>query len=372
MTCCPCLVIVREWDKLAVSMAYLTDKVYGTELCRFALRTNHGRTNGPFVDLQILRNTALMLRDSYAKVHTGCTLPHTPHLFPRPASVINLFPSSTSSSIAALKSLNLTIMDRVPVTMNPVPIFSSVNRRCMHFRGAVQHKDDGTYSPVYVKIVDPGYGEEAHRLLASHSPPLAPQLLYCDKILPHLLLVVMEDLQGTTLDTLRTPMDIDTSDILGAIDRDIVSAVSLLHAKNLVHGDVRASHVVIQHSTAREEEDGVTRAYLLKFDWALEEGQALYSLWMHDDDSEWPKPVENLRARVIKKVHDETMLARLREQFIPKTELVRDCHHSDEDTRSEGEDTNRPSKKPRLSPIDTDGLMGLSSMQELDKDEVPV
>ena len=359
---------------LTVWMAYLTDSVHGAVLCRIRLQgctVYLGPKQCPIVimkpmdrkstvvSLQILRDTARMLRDSYAKVHTGSTLPHTPHLFPRPASIINLLPSATPASIASLAALNLTITDQVPM-MDPIPTFGG--RRWAHFRGAVQNPANGTYSPVYVKITGWGYGEAAHRLLADHDPPLAPQLLYCDKIAHGFTMIVMEDLQGDTLDVLSAPI---SDDVATAIDRDIAPAIGLLHANNLVHGDVRGSHVVIQRSTTRDHEDGTTRAYLLKFNWALEEGEARYPGFnMMDESVEWVAPVKGLRHRQIEKAHDIWMLGKLRDLYVQRDSLVHDdtegsTSRDEGESRDENEES-RLAKRPRLCPDDTSSLTGTS------------
>ncbi|KAM5541165.1 hypothetical protein V8D89_005094 [Ganoderma adspersum] len=365
MTCCPCLVVSLEQMVLTVWMAYLKDSVHGSELCRIRLKRYVKcpmDRQSTVVSLQILRNTARMLRDSYAKVHTGSILPHTPHLFPRPASIINILPSVTPASIASLASLNLTITDQVPVSMHPIPTLGG--HRWGHFRGAIQNPADGAYSPVYIKFTGWGYGEAAHRLLARHDPPLAPQLLYCNEVLYGFKMIVMEDLQGDTLDALSAPV---SDDVATAIDRDIVPAVSLLHTNNLVHGDVRASHVVVQRSTTRDREDGTTRAFLLKFNWALKEGEARYPTFdMTDDDNvEWVAPVEDLRQRHIEKAHDVSMLWKLRDSYVGRSSLVRDrtedSTYSDECEGSEAENEDRRlAKRPRLSPDGTSSLTGTS------------
>ena len=364
MTCCPCLVIVREKGetKLTVSMAYLTDTVHGAELFRIYLPTGDmyaGTRRCPIifmsggdmeredatVSIQILRNTAQMLRDSYAKVHTGSTLPHTPHLFPRPASIISLLLSATPASIASLTALNLTITDQVPM-MHPIPTLGG--RRLTHFRGAVQNPADGTYSPVYVKITGWGYGEAAHRLLADHDPPLAPQLLYCDNVTHDFKMIVMEDLQGDTLDALVGTLVSQTDEIVTAIDRDIERAVSLLHANNMVHGDIRPSHVVAQRSTDRE--DGTTRAFLLKFDYAGEEGAAKYPpVHRMDCDVEWVAPAEKLHCLAIKKDHDVGMLAKLRDSIVRRDSFVWRAQAGDR----------RLVKRLILSPVVASGVAGL-------------
>ncbi|PIL34906.1 hypothetical protein GSI_02693 [Ganoderma sinense ZZ0214-1] len=392
MTCCPCLVIFRERGIVRVWTAYLTDKVHGRELFPIhpgSLSYCYFEEKETRLSLQILKNTARMLRDSYAKVHTGSALPHTPHLFPRPASIIDFLPSATPSSVAALAALNLTITDRVPGTMHPIPTFGG--RRWGHFRGAVQNPIDGTYTPVYIKFTGRGYGEAAHRLLARHDPPLAPQLLYCDEVLTGLKMIVMEDVQGDTLDTpstlslsTGTPV-LDDSDVLAAIDRDIVRAVRLLHENDLVHGDLRGSHVVIQRAS-----DGATRAYLLKFNWAREVGQARYPIEL-DRNVEWPEHWELMRHSFIRKTDDECMLGRLRDSLAPLASLgcsagaevrlgVRERADSDPDEvegaagiDDEGDAAmgdRRPSKRQKLSPIDAGGLEGLTRMDVDDDEEV--
>ncbi|EUC53734.1 adaptin amino-terminal region protein, partial [Rhizoctonia solani AG-3 Rhs1AP] len=87
------------------------------------------------------------------------------------------------------------------------------------------------------------YNFEAHKLLADHS--LAPKLISRDaeRVGGGLLMIVME-LSGTSLDNYTSNPKFDLS-LFHQVRKDIETALAILHAKNLVFGDLRPPNVLI-------------------------------------------------------------------------------------------------------------------------------
>ncbi|KAH9847048.1 hypothetical protein C2E23DRAFT_863651 [Lenzites betulinus] len=103
------------------------------------------------------------------------------------------------------------------------------------------------------------YSEVAHRLLAAHDPPLAPQLHCCMPLLGGIMVVVMDVVRGhdaiATIDH-NAPLPSSTVD-------EVKTALETLHNAGLVHGDLRRPNIV-----AVERGPGRMGAMLIDFDWA--------------------------------------------------------------------------------------------------------
>ena len=153
-----------------------------------------------------------------------------------------------------------------------------------------------TPKDVVVKFVY-HYGVEAHRLLASKS--LAPQLWYHGKVgiqegdpsYGHLRMVVMEYIDGETLDRVK--------EIPQMIKEEIRRALDILHNEGHVFGDLRRPNVMI---TKNKE------VKLIDFDWAGVHMKSQYPLLI-SPNLKWPAGVEALS--LMKKEHDDIMLEQL-------------------------------------------------------------
>ncbi|PIL30229.1 hypothetical protein GSI_07406 [Ganoderma sinense ZZ0214-1] len=193
-TCCPCLVIGTLGSTVQIYAAFFADWVYRTHLCDFALDATD-----PNVDekVRIIRNTARMLREAYARLHVGVSLGPPKHaLLPWPAILM-----------PAPLPVHLYLLDRVLLGQSN-DLFTGK----LKLPGPLNNNDggDGDRSkessrpevrelPVHVKFTD-NYGVAAHRLLAAHTDasgaprPLAPQLYWAGEVVPGLWMVVMETL----------------------------------------------------------------------------------------------------------------------------------------------------------------------------------
>ncbi|PIL28616.1 hypothetical protein GSI_08658 [Ganoderma sinense ZZ0214-1] len=331
MTCCPCLIIDMHGFCMHFYAAYFTDDVYRTHLCDIPLPVNPawsdaapGEYSNAF-KFQVIRKTARELRKSYARVHTGSALPDAPHLYPQPAH----FAASPLPG-------PLTLVDRVPVSPLALPPARFLVRPPLLFTGVLQTMDGGQ-KPVHVKFTtDRDYGVAAHRLLAKYelepepsdadededtrerTPwPLAPAFLH-RLLFPgtYTRMVLMETLGGDTLEHLlasNSGAAVSEADLA-----DIRTAVAVLHRHGFVHGDIRASNVLVQRQDAEEGGRGRTggplqsraRAFLLDFDWAGRAGKAKYPVSL-DERLEWPRPARELRGRYITKRDDLFMLGKM-------------------------------------------------------------
>ncbi|PIL28045.1 hypothetical protein GSI_09896 [Ganoderma sinense ZZ0214-1] len=195
-TCCPCLVIGTAGATLQIFAAYFADRIYRTHLCDFALDADadaHHDVAAVATKLRVIRNTARMLREGYARVHVGAyILPPThtcrPHLLPRPTILM---------PVPAPLPVHLYLRDRVTRGQNS-DVFTGTLTLSAH-RGTDDSESSDRELPVHVKFV-PEYSVAAHRLLATHTDasgaprPLAPQLYWAGEIVPGLWMIVMETL----------------------------------------------------------------------------------------------------------------------------------------------------------------------------------
>ncbi|KAL5632279.1 hypothetical protein ACGC1H_000325 [Rhizoctonia solani] len=155
--------------------------------------------------------------------------------------------------------------------------------------------DDGRR--LVIKFSD-SYHFEAHKLLADRS--LAPKLVSqrAEPVGGDLLMVVME-LSGTSLDRyLSTHPGLDRS-TLDRVRTDVQDALEILHAHNLVFGDLRQPNVLVTQAL---------RGQLVDFDWCGVQGQARYPIGINTGLC-WPVGVE--KGSLMFKQHDKLMLRRL-------------------------------------------------------------
>ena len=142
------------------------------------------------------------------------------------------------------------------------------------------------------------YGKRGHELLANATPKaLAPRLYYCEKPedAGNLWIVVMEYIEGNLLynsDAQITPL----------LRADIAAALDILHAHDIVFGDLRKGNIISSPVGAK----------LLDFDWCGEDGKVFYPPAINlsrDQDGKsminWHPGVQ--RGAPIKKEHDMFM-----------------------------------------------------------------
>ena len=167
---------------------------------------------------------------------------------------------------------------------------------CVTLRAQTESAQD-----IVVKFVE-RYSESAHHTLAEAN--LAPRLLHYGPLQwspqrpgGSLYMVAMEYIDGDTLASAKSTMN---EDMVKRVKSDLKRALTLLHEKDLVFGDLRPPNVMITKEGKRVK--------LIDFDWAGVAGQVEYPHLLSPAVT-WPKGVQTLDP--IKKEHDLEMLDNL-------------------------------------------------------------
>ena len=159
---------------------------------------------------------------------------------------------------------------------------------------------------VFVKFATK-YHEAAHRLLTDEDPPLAPALYSCTRVIGDMYMVVMEYIPASR----GCPMDRHSRFIgssapqlaIEVVDRDVSKALGLLHARNLVFGDLRETNLLYL------PEDG-GRVLLVDFDGVGRDGIDRYSTCLNPEAG-----LGVARGQIMEKSHDRENLERLMERL---------------------------------------------------------
>ncbi|CUA72675.1 hypothetical protein RSOLAG22IIIB_04996 [Rhizoctonia solani] len=174
--------------------------------------------------------------------------------------------------------------------------------------------DSGAIRPVFEAMTEDGrpvvvkfaqfYNFKAHQLLAAQS--LAPQLLSveAEQVGGGLVMVVME-LSGKSLDNYlgSTGLGLELS-ARAQVCEDVKAALDLLHANDLVFGDLRPPNVLVV------EKDGSLHGQLIDFEWCGIEGKARYPAGMNESQSIGWAPDAKKR-QPLRKQHDDYMFNKL-------------------------------------------------------------
>ncbi|KAF9484913.1 hypothetical protein BDN70DRAFT_917313 [Pholiota conissans] len=140
------------------------------------------------------------------------------------------------------------------------------------------------------------YNEKAHRILATAG--LAPELHFCGRIVGGLYMVVMDRICGKFLWQLNQEKTPVPSFIVDQVEQ----AVHLLHAENIVFGDLRDNNIIYDASKER--------AVLIDFDWPGMHGKTRYPATLNTT-GKWADGV--VQYAVMDKDHDLWQLDRLRD-----------------------------------------------------------
>lgn len=144
------------------------------------------------------------------------------------------------------------------------------------------------------------YNVHAHRLLADKG--LAPKLIYDGTEGPRyggLIMIVMDHVKGgTTLDELLHSSS--SRELLDAIINSVTEAIKVLHAENLVFGDLRTPNILV-------DSDGNVK--LVDFDWCGVHGVDRYP-FIVGNGIDWASGVGPLA--MMFKAHDIFMLEGLK------------------------------------------------------------
>jgi hypothetical protein len=125
-------------------------------------------------------------------------------------------------------------------------------------------------SKVFIKFTR-RYSEDAHRHCAAAG--VAPELYGVTPLPAGWLMVVMKYPEPTMYRTL-TPQDKDSVGLVTEVDR----LVDVLHDGGFVHGDIRTINMMVHCEWGSST--GAQKLLLLHFDWAGQEGEVEYPLFM--------------------------------------------------------------------------------------------
>ena len=144
-------------------------------------------------------------------------------------------------------------------------------------------KTDTETRTVVVKFT-PAYGKDAHELLASATPPQAPQLRFCEFVESvGMWVVVMDHVEGREVTgVLEDPAHIAS----------LEGAITALHAGGYVFGDLREPNVLLVGD----------KVVLVDFDWSGKRGTARYPSDILLEEGAWHPDVQ--RGGLVEKAHD--------------------------------------------------------------------
>jgi len=138
------------------------------------------------------------------------------------------------------------------------------------------------------------YNEVAHCLLADAD--LAPKLHFCERVIGNLYMVVMDRVDGTSVWQFQQ----DKKPVPAVVLKDIDNALHILHAKDIVFGDLRDPNILYLASKAH--------AMLVDFDWCGKDGEDRYPATLNPSNV-WPEDVSPYS--IMRKAHDTWQLDRL-------------------------------------------------------------
>lgn len=273
----PVIILAIAGDRLVVSAAIFTNKIYTEELLSVTLRPGSNVSANVQHVAQVflaIDNSMVELRGLYARLPAFLALPP-----PRPAMTA-LWPNPTADPLEPTKHLpeleyfaKVNCADGTPL----LHIDTANESHAMYLaRMPIQTPTQGekSYQDVFVKFV-PDYHEPSHRILADQSPPMAPALHFCGRVIGDMYMVVTEYTPesagrsiGSRFPAAGPPLPPDFPAI---IERDVSKALALLHGEGFVLGDLQELDLLYMPGS-----DG-GRVLLVNFEGAGLYGEARYS-----------------------------------------------------------------------------------------------
>ncbi|KAI1786415.1 hypothetical protein LXA43DRAFT_58029 [Ganoderma leucocontextum] len=198
---CPCLIILAAGPMLQINAVYLTDYVYLTPMAHLLLQLVPGTTDAYDTklarQLQVVRNTVQMLAQSYAENHTGAHR-GPGYLFPAPCVTPETGAAWTPGG--GFEGFSLNFKDDYFTTEFRAVFRGEIIIRASPPPPPHQHAAPAPASPsrvpVYIKFA-PQNGEEVHNFLYKHG--FAPQLRWCGRVCGGPIMVVMDEMKGSTI-----------------------------------------------------------------------------------------------------------------------------------------------------------------------------
>lgn len=286
----PAVILGITANRLEIVAAVCVGEVYASRLlcldvsCGFHTSANIIRIARVF---QILKRTGNSLDEYYHKLSRDIEQKKAPDfsfLFPDPTLLDDADPTKTLPKLQFKRFFSRTGNEEKKII--------GLRDRTTALYVASFLDDSQVSKEVIVKLT-PRYNGDAHRILANAG--LAPKLYFCDKVVGDLHFVVMDRLVGTSVFQLvetKTPLSV-------VVLEKVRQAVDLLHAQNIVFGDLRSQNIFVLDTGD---------VYLVDFDWAGTDGVSRYPATLNVE-SNWSDGV--LRHGIMSKAHDLWQLKQL-------------------------------------------------------------
>ncbi|KAH9931726.1 uncharacterized protein BXZ73DRAFT_47252, partial [Epithele typhae] len=281
-SCCPALLIAHVGPNIQVLGAAFADDVLIEPLTDYISLipriTAHDDTYDVVVRLfHAIRSALQTLHTHYADIARQLASEGTP------SWPLFVEPHFTQFTHPIYGPITLTYTRRLAVDKPSVAVFKAKARF------------DAGSRDVFVKFTDT-YGVEGHKLLEDNQ--LAPELLYCQTDTSVCAtVVVMDFVKGVRV---RAPLT-------DAQEKDLRTAVELLHEQDLVFGDLLPKNVFVL--------EGSSRIRLVGFDWCGKVGKAQYPCNLKlDRTMEWPAGMDG--GELIDKGHDTRFLEQIIAQHV--------------------------------------------------------
>ena len=285
-----------------MSTAVYTNEIYVDELLSIPLRLGfHGSDNVSRVArvFVAIKGAVKRLRKLYKKLIPDPPSPSSRSipLWPTPTSD----PPQSADTLPKLKFF--AKVNRVDGTR--LSHIDEDNER--HGMYLARMQVDGSTQEVFVKFAAKYHGG-AHRLLAGQTPPLAPTLHFCARVIGDVYMVVMEYIpqsKGRPIHEYSSGPALPQN-LTEIVERDVSTALDLLHGQDLVFGDLREPNLLYL-----ADPDG-GRILLVDFDAVGLDGEARYSACLNPN-ADYCAGVD--RGQIMKKKHDRDNLKELLERL---------------------------------------------------------
>jgi hypothetical protein len=240
----PAVLLAIAGNRLYVSTAICTNAVYADELLSIALRLG---MHGPDNVLRVARVFMAINRSMERLRQLYDNLPQVDpsqlaHLWPNPTAD----PPEATQEFPKLKFRRKA--DRADGTaLSRIDVDNE--RHAMYLAEMQTQASPQTIAStriVFVKFAA-RYNEDAHRLLASQEPPLAPALHFCARVIGDVYMVVMDYIpmgRGWSIAPELEFLPKIPRDMTEIVERDVQKGLDLLHKRDLVFGDLREPNLL--------------------------------------------------------------------------------------------------------------------------------
>ncbi|KZT70536.1 hypothetical protein DAEQUDRAFT_689285 [Daedalea quercina L-15889] len=310
---CPAILISSMGDLLEIGIAVHTDGVHTDWIFSERLRLGFYRNENVLRIARVFKAVQIAVQDLskfYANIDTK---PHVDsavsHLFPSPLTV-----PTYEGSVPSLTFTHRMGRHSGLLYLYHMPFKLTKLRRSGLYTAILSKPSGADDAPdqeldVVVKFTAE-YNAEAHRILADAG--LAPALHACVPVCDRLFMVVMDWVEGETLETFKRQGE----RVPYSVYADVKTAIELLHQHDLVFGDLRPSNIQCVCTSGGAESSDHWRTVLIDFDWAGINGRSFYPPVLDEPQRCWAPDTVQPRG-LMQKEHDLKMLEPLKKLCHP-------------------------------------------------------